>query len=157
MLGAFVPLKAQAMSSVESSKSSDTAATDPVPIPTPTPTARAPDDVQKIINSCAAAAVDLEKTRGLVTALETENGLLKTRLDTEKRTSAVLLELNETRKLETASLRETIAAKNETIVAKGSVIESQDTLIAALKKKKSSPLKRITDVLIGVGLLALFR
>ena len=150
-------MKAQATNSAENSRSSDTAVTDPVPVPTPTPTARAPDDVQKIINSCAAAAIDLEKTRELAKALETENGLLKTRLDTEKRTSGVLLELNETRKLETASLRETIAAKNETIAAKDSVIESQDKLIAALKKKKSSPLKRIQDVLIGVALLALFR
>ena len=116
-----------------------------------------PDDVQALINSCAAAVEDLAKTRILAEALERENALLKERLETEKRTSGVLLELNETRKAEAVSLRETVAAKNETIVAKDGVIAAQDKLIETLKKKKSSPLKRIQDVLIGVALLALFR
>jgi hypothetical protein len=115
------------------------------------------DELQKLINSCAAAVEDLAKTRILVDALERENGLLKERLETEKRTSGVLLELNETRKAEAVSLRETVAAKNETIVAKDGVIAAQDKLIETLKKKKTSPLKRIQDVLIGVALFALFR
>jgi hypothetical protein len=112
---------------------------------------------QALINSCAAAAEDLAKTRILADALERENALLKERLETEKRTSAVVLELNETRKAETTSLRETVAAKNETIVAKDGVIAAQDRLIEALKKKKTSPLKRLGDVLIGVALAAVFR
>jgi hypothetical protein len=116
-----------------------------------------PDDLQKLINSCAAAVEDLAKTRILADALERENGLLKERLETEKRTSGVLLELNETRKAEAVSLRETVAAKNETIVAKDGVIAAQDKLIETLKKKKTSPLKRVRDVLIGVALFALFR
>jgi|GEM_PF-1701369 len=120
-------------------------------------TGSTPGDLQQIINSCAAAVEDLAKTRILADALERENGLLKERLETEKRTSRVLLELNETRKAEAVSLRETVAAKNETIVAKDGVIAAQDKLIETLKKKKTSPLKRIQDVLIGVGLMALFR
>jgi hypothetical protein len=115
------------------------------------------DELQKLINSCAAAVEDLAKTRILVDALERENSLLKERLETEKRTSGVLLELNETRKAEALSLRETVAAKNETITAKDAVVAAQDKLIETLKKKKTSPLKRIQDVLVGVALMALFR
>lgn len=113
--------------------------------------------MQKIINSCAAAAEDLAQTRKLVEVLDTQNGLLKERLVTEKRSTATLLELNENRKAETQSLRETVAAKNEAIAAKNEVINSQDKLITALQSKKSSPLKRLGDVLIGVAVMALFR
>jgi hypothetical protein len=113
--------------------------------------------VQSLINSCAAAVEDLAKTRILAEALERENGLLKERLETEKRTSAVLLELNETRKSESASLRETVAAKNEALVAKDQVISAQDKLIETLKARKSSPLKRLGDVLIGVAVAAVLR
>lgn len=145
------------MSFASDSKSSATVATDPAPVPTPTPRARAPDQIQQLINSCAATVNDLSATKQLVTALETENTLLKERLDTEKRTTATLLELNETRKAETTSLRETVAAKNEAIGAKNDVIASQDKLIAELKNKKSSPLKRLGDVLIGVAVSAILR
>jgi hypothetical protein len=115
------------------------------------------DDLRALINSCAAAVEDLARSRILADALERENALLRERLETEKRTSAVLLELNETRKTEAVSLRETVAAKNETIAAKDGVIAAQDKLIETLKKKKTSPLKRLGDVLLGVGLLAVFR
>jgi len=157
MLGAFVPLKAQVINSAKSSPSSVTVATKPDAVPTPTPTARAPTDIQKLINSCAATAEDLAKSRVLVDVLEKENGLIKERLETEKRTSAVLLELNDTRKAENASLRETVAAKNETIAAMSAVIAAQDKLVETLKKKKTSPLKRLADVLVGIGLMAVFR
>ena len=83
--------------------------------------------------------------------------VLKTRLETEKQTTALLTELNETRKSESDALRETVAAKNEAIVAKDAVIASQDTLIEALKKKKSSPWKRLGDVLIGAALYAVLK
>ena len=121
------------------------------------PLLRKEGSLQDLINSCAAAVEDLAKTRILAEALERENGLLRERLETEKRTSAVLLELNETRKAEAVSLRETVAAKNEALSAKDQVIAAQDKLIETLKKKKTSPLKRLGDVLIGVGLLAVFR
>ena len=104
-----------------------------------------------------ATAIELEKTRALVTALETENAELKTRLETEERTTAILTELNETRKAEADALRAAIAAKNESLVAKETVIASQDKLIAALKSKKSSPWRRIGDVLIGAGIVAILR
>lgn len=104
-----------------------------------------------------ATAVELEKTRVLVSALDSENRLLAERLGTEKKASAILTELNETRKSEADALRSTITAKNETIAAKDSVIASQDKLIAVLKSKKSSPWRRIGDLLIGAGIIAVLR
>ena len=64
----------------------------------------------------------------------------------------MLTELNETRKSETEALRTALAAKSEALTAKDAVIASQDKLIETLKRTKSSPWKRIGDVLIGVGL-----
>lgn len=90
-------------------------------------------------------------------ALESENRMLKTRLEIEKQTTALLSELNETRKSETAALRATITAKNETIAAKDAVITSQETLITTLKTKKTSPWKRFLDVLVGVGVGVVLR
>lgn len=90
-------------------------------------------------------------------ALGSENAALKTRLDTEKQTTALLNELNETRKSETESLRSAIAAKNEALAAKDAVIASQDKLIAALNKKKASPWKRLQDVLIGAAIFAILK
>jgi hypothetical protein len=110
-----------------------------------------------LINACAAAVGDLKATRVLVETLTDENAALKNRLDSEKQTAALLTELNATRKSETDALRETVAAKNEAIVAKDAVIASQDTLIEALKKKKSSPWKRLGDVLIGAALFAVLK
>ena len=101
------------------------------------------------------AANELEKTRVLVGELETENQLLTERLTTEKLTTALLTELKETRRSETEALRVTIAAKNETITAKDAVILTQDKLIVSLKRNKSSPWKRLRDVLIGAGTVVL--
>ena len=78
-------------------------------------------------------------------------------METETRSTALLTELNETRKSETDALRETVAAKNEAIAAKDTVIASQDKLIETLKKKKSSPWKRLGDVLIGAALIAVLK
>lgn len=91
----------------------------------------------------------------MITSLENENAALRTRLDTEKRATALLTELNETRKSETGALRTALAAKSEALTAKDAVIASQDKLIETLKRKKSSPWKRIGDVLIGIGVGAL--
>jgi len=89
--------------------------------------------------------------------LERENGLLKERLDTERRASSLLSELSESRRGENEALRNAIAAKNETIVAKDAAIAGQEKLIDALQKRKSSPWKRLGDVLIGVAAGAIFR
>ena len=94
---------------------------------------------------------ELSATRRLVDVLERENELLKERLDTEKRATSLLSELSESRRAENDSLRNAIAEKNETIFAKEVVIANQEKLIAALQKRKSSPWKRIGDVLIGVA------
>lgn len=69
----------------------------------------------------------------------------------------LLTELNETRKSETEALRTALAAKNEALTAKDAVITSQDKLIEILKRKKSSPWKRIGDVLIGAAIFAILR
>ena len=106
----------------------------------------------QLASACAAVVDELAASRTLIDTLENENAALKQRLDTEKRATALLTELNETRKSETEALRTALAAKNETLTAKDAVIASQDKLIETLKRKKSSPWKRIGDVLIGVGL-----
>jgi septal ring factor EnvC (AmiA/AmiB activator) len=110
-----------------------------------------------LASACAAAADELAASRTLINALENENAALKTRLDTEKRTTALLTELNATRKSETETLRTALAAKNEALTAKNAVIASQDKLIETLKRKKSSPWKRIGDVLIGIGVAVVLR
>lgn len=104
-----------------------------------------------------ATAVELEKTRVLVTAIENENRAVKERLETEKRTTVILTELNETRKSESEDLRTAITAKNETITAKDAVIASQDKLIIELKKKKSSPWRRLGDILIGAAIFTILK
>jgi hypothetical protein len=114
-----------------------------------------PEDT--VLSACTAAADELAASRTLITSLENENTALKQRLDTEKRTTALLTELNETRKSETEALRSTIAAKGETLTAKDAVIASQDKLIDALKRKKSSPWKRIMYALAGMGIGAFLR
>jgi hypothetical protein len=107
--------------------------------------------------ACAAAVDDLKATRTLVEALESENALLKDRLDTEIRSNAILSELDDTRHAETEALRAALAAKNETIAAKDASLASQDKLIEVLKKKKSSPLKRLGDILVGAAIFAIFK
>ena len=104
-----------------------------------------------------AAAIELENTRTLVSALESENRAFSKRLEAEKQTAAILAELNETRKNENDALRNAIAAKNETIAAKDKVIDSQEKLVTALKGKKRSPLGRIGDILIGAAIFAVLK
>lgn len=109
------------------------------------------------IPACMAAAVELEKTRVLVTAFENENRLLSERLGTEKRATAMLTELNTTRKGETDALKAAVASKNETIEAKDAVIASQDKLTGELKKQRPSPLRRLGDILIGAAAAIILR
>lgn len=112
---------------------------------------------KQIIAACSAAVDELKAGRVLIDALEAENAVLKERLETEKRTAALLGELNETRKSEGEALRSADAAKNETIAAKDVVITSQEKLIATLKAKKSSPWRRLGDVLIGAAVFAVLK
>ena len=112
---------------------------------------------QSIVNACAAAAEDLTETRRLAEALDKENTLLSERLETARQSSALLKELKETRKGETDALKAVIAAKNETITAKEAVIIKQDNLIRELKIKKTSPWKRLGDVLLGVAIFAVLK
>lgn len=112
---------------------------------------------ENLINACAATADELAKTRKFVTVLEAENKMLSERLDTETRSSTLLRELNETRKSEAETLRATVAAKNKSIAAKDAVIGKQDELVRELKNKKTSPWKRLGDVLIGVAIFAVLK
>ena len=95
--------------------------------------------------------------RAFVTALEKENAALRQRLDVAIRTETILNELNETRRSETEALKVTVAAKNETIAAKDAAITRQDEMAAELRRRKTSPWKRIGDVLIGIGVSAILR
>ena len=115
--------------------------------PQTTPTGK-PQDLAK---ACAAAVSELDASRRLVDLLERENRALKDRLETETRATAILTELNASRKAESEALRTALSAKSETLAAKNDVIESQQKLIDSLKVKKSSPWKRLGDVLIGVA------
>lgn len=89
--------------------------------------------------------------------MEKENSMLASRLADEKKLKALLTELNEARRTESEALRRTIEAKNETIAAKDAAIKAQDELIAKLRTKRSSPWKRIGDILIGVGAAVLLK
>lgn len=104
-----------------------------------------------MLAACAAAVEELRASRALIDALEAANETLKARLETEKQTTNLLYELNETRKAETSALRDTVAAKNEAIAAKDAAISKQDELIAQLKARKSSVWKRVGDLMIGAA------
>lgn len=104
-----------------------------------------------------AAAVELEKTRELVTALDAENASLRSRLETERQITTLLSELNITRKGEADALRATVTSKNETISAKEAVIASQDKLIVALKQNKPSPWRRLGDIVVGAAVLLVLK
>jgi chromosome segregation ATPase len=112
---------------------------------------------QDATRACAAAISELEASRRLIDLFERENSLLKDRLETETRTTTILAELSTSRKAESEALRSALAAKTETLAAKDEVIASQQGLIDALKTKKSSPWKRLGDILIGVAAGALIR
>ena len=116
-----------------------------------------------IVLACAIAGSAQQKSENiaarddLIAALETENAVLRSRLEAEKKISSLLTELNEARKSETESLRASLRAKDKVVVAKDAVIALQEKQIAELKKRKSSPLKRVADVLIGVAVGGLLR
>lgn len=116
-----------------------------------------PDRIRRSIAACSAAVEELSAGRTLIDALERERELLKERLETEKRASSLLAEINESRRAENEALRDAVAAKNETLASKDLAIAEQGKLIETLKRRKSSPWKRLGDVLIGVAAGAIFR
>ncbi len=63
----------------------------------------------------------------------------------------MLTELAETRKSETAALRVTITAKNETIAAKDAALAADERLIDSLRRRARSPWRRIGDILLGAA------
>lgn len=98
-----------------------------------------------------AATNEIETSRRLIALLEEENALLKKRLATEKEISTLLNQLAESRRLEAEGLRKATDAKDETIAALKQQAATQEKIIAELKRRKSSPLRRIGDVLIGIA------
>jgi hypothetical protein len=100
---------------------------------------------------------ELKTARVLIDSLETENRLLRERLETERRTVEILSALNETRKAEGEALQKTLDAKSETIAAKDTLIAAQEKLIATLKSKRRSPLARLGDILIGAAVIAVLK
>lgn len=107
--------------------------------------------------ACSAAVDDLIVTRQLAEALDAENSALRERLENEKQSAALLRELSETRKSENAALAAALSAKNQTIAAKDAAIATQDKLIEQLKQKKSSPWRRLGDILIGAAIAAVLK
>ena len=110
-----------------------------------------------VVSACAAAADELLESRRLIATLEKENGALAERLETERSISSLLVKADEARAAEAAALRVALAAKDETIAAKDAVIENRREMIEALRKKPRSPLKRITDILIGAAIFAVIK
>lgn len=93
----------------------------------------------------------------LIGALERENAALRERVETERAATALLTELNAARKSETDALRTALAAKIDTIAAKDAAIAAQETLIAELRRKKTSVWKRLGDLAIGIVAGAVLR
>lgn len=128
-----------------------------IPVRTGSDNDRIPASASQIVNACAAAAEELAVSRKLIDALERENHALNERLETAARTERLLNEITETRRTENEALRAAVSAKNETIAAKDAALAKQDELIAELKSRKSSPWKRIGDILIGVAVSSLLK
>jgi len=104
-----------------------------------------------------ATAFELESTRKLISSIDAENAALRARLDTEKRNSMLLSELNETLKMQSEALQAAVAAKNEALAAKDLVIASQDKLIRSLNKRKDSPWRRVGYILTGAAVALIFK
>ena len=169
-LGAFGQQPQPPKTSAESSRSSDTRASE-VRV---TPSEKLPSLSKKgwpdssgrgggtakavtLTAACNAAADELGVSRILIDALETENAALRSRLETEKRANDLLTELNETRRAENEAMKATVAAKNETIAAKDAAIAAQEKLIEQLKGKKRSPWSRVADILLGAAVIAILK
>ena len=166
LAAASMPLAVPAQSpqpptnSAKSSPTSDTRAGTRAPLPARDDTGQheqASSLRSDAIGACAAVVEELKASRALIDALDAENAGLRTRLDTERRSFAILTELNETRRNEADALRSAMTAKNEAIRAKDDVIAAQTKLIDELKRKRPSLWRRIGDVLIGAGAIAVLR
>lgn len=128
----------------------------------PTPSARGldPSAIRADVglrSACLAAAADLEATRRLADALTAENAALMERLETEKRASAVFAELDTARRSEAGALRQAIAAGERVIAAKNGEIAARDKLIDELRRRRSSPWRRLGDILIGAAVTAILK
>lgn len=151
VLALSAALKAQPPNSAPNSPNSA------IPVRTGNRSDRISTSASQIVNACAAAAEELAVSRKLIDALERENRAFSERLETARQTEMLLKELSETRRAENEALRATVLAKNETLAAKDAALAKQDELIAELRRRKSSPWKRIGDILIGVAVSSLLK
>ena len=113
--------------------------------------------IKKVLAACAAAAEELAASRELIAALEDERKALAERLATEQKATALLTEINSSRKAEADALRSAITARDDAIHSRDAVIASQEKLIAELKKHRSSVWRRIGDVLAGAAIFAIVK
>jgi len=79
------------------------------------------------------------------------------RLETEKRASAVFAQLDAARRSEAGALRQAIAAGERVIAAKNGEIAARDKLIDELRRRRSSPWRRLGDILIGAAVTAILK
>ncbi|MBX7056155.1 MAG: hypothetical protein K1X36_14480 [Pyrinomonadaceae bacterium] len=107
--------------------------------------------------ACLSAAADLEATRRLAEALTAENAALAERLEAEKIASAELSRLAEVRRAEAEAVKLSYAAAERVIAAKDAEIAARDKLIDGLKKSRSSPWRRLGDILIGAAAVAVLK
>ena len=122
-----------------------------------TPVKAETENRDDVIGACAAAAAELSVSRKLIEAVERENRALTERIETYRRTETLLTELNTSRRSENEALRTAVSAKNETIAAKDAALARQAELITELKKRKTSLLKRIGDIMIGVAVSSVLK
>ena len=107
--------------------------------------------------ACMATAIELEATRQFVKELDAEREALQRRLITESDADLVEGELIKAQKAEIDSLRLALDAKDRSLKAKDTLIAEQDKLIGSLERKRSTPLKRLRDILIGAAAALIFK
>lgn len=125
--------------------------------PSPSSATNSKTSATNAISACSAAVDELIASRRLIDALDAENAGLKTSLETAHQLTTTLTELNNTRKSEGEALRTAIQAKNEALAAKDALLASQDKLIAELKRKRPSVWRRLGDILLGAGVIAILK
>ena len=106
----------------------------------------------KFVNACAAAAVSSKSTRLIVDA-SVKPGL---RHEFDGRGNEGLPPTQRHPQVPRPLLSNR-PRKNEALAAKDAVIAGQDKLVNELRRRKTSPWKRLGDVLIGVAAAAILK
>jgi hypothetical protein len=112
---------------------------------------------QETLNLANKALDELELQDRLIAAQDEQLRLTNERLETEKKTSAIALDLADSRKREAEALRAAVVAAKDAIAAKDSIIANKDKEIEILKKKKPSFLTIVKTVAVGIGIGMILR